>query len=327
MKRLVAPVWTLLSVMSLSLAQTRVDLKTQAKNVDFSQASMTRPTRTGTTLPATCSLGELFFKTDAPAGQNLYACTAANTWTQLAGGGGSTSGLPGMAGQANRILSNNGVTADWRVVGPGLVMDSVQLAIDTAVVPQLYTSNGFYSSNTFYGVLQATGPAAEVDFTGAQSTRPIKTGTTPPATCLANEELFLDTDDVKLLVCNSTGNGWVKPQKRTIQFSLGDGQNPVPAGLSRWLTVDFSGTILSCRILADQADTLTIRWLKKNAGLPTSADVIGTCSLSSQQYTQDSQLSSFSVKNISPGDWFRVELTGTATAAKMLTVALEVQEK
>lgn len=61
-------------------AQTRIDLRTQTKRVDFSGVP-TKPFRTGTTLPATCSVGEAFFKVDALAGQNFYGCTATNEWT------------------------------------------------------------------------------------------------------------------------------------------------------------------------------------------------------------------------------------------------------
>jgi hypothetical protein len=63
-------------------AQTQVDLKTQTKNVDFTAAPTTKPVKAGTALPATCGAGELFFKTNAAPGGNLYLCTAANTWTQ-----------------------------------------------------------------------------------------------------------------------------------------------------------------------------------------------------------------------------------------------------
>ncbi len=52
---------------------------------DASDARWTKPAKTGTTLPATCSVSEVFFKADATAGRNLFACTAANTWTQVAG--------------------------------------------------------------------------------------------------------------------------------------------------------------------------------------------------------------------------------------------------
>jgi hypothetical protein len=72
-------------------AQTQVDLRTQAKNVDFTGAPFTQPVKTGVSLPATCSVGELFFLTSAAAGSNLYACVTANTWA-LEGGGGGGSG-------------------------------------------------------------------------------------------------------------------------------------------------------------------------------------------------------------------------------------------
>ena len=38
---------------------------------------------------ANCTVGERYFRTDATAGQNLYLCTATNTWTQVTGGGSS----------------------------------------------------------------------------------------------------------------------------------------------------------------------------------------------------------------------------------------------
>jgi hypothetical protein len=76
-----------------ALAQTQVDLRTQSKSVDFSSIASTRPIQTGTTLPATCQTGQMFFKSDATAGQNLYACTATNVWTPQAGGSGGA-GLP-----------------------------------------------------------------------------------------------------------------------------------------------------------------------------------------------------------------------------------------
>jgi hypothetical protein len=60
--------------------------------VDNSGATSTKPTKAGTSLPGTCGLGELFFKTDATAGQNLYFCTATNTWTQQLNSGGGGGG-------------------------------------------------------------------------------------------------------------------------------------------------------------------------------------------------------------------------------------------
>ncbi len=69
------------------IGQTRVSLKDQAKDADFSGFASVRPFRTGTTLPASCADGEMFFKTDAPAGGNLYGCVA-GSWVQQGTGGG-----------------------------------------------------------------------------------------------------------------------------------------------------------------------------------------------------------------------------------------------
>lgn len=60
---------------------TKVNLGSQSTNADFSALTHTRPMTVGTVLPATCQTGEQFFNSAAQAGQNLYACTATNTWT------------------------------------------------------------------------------------------------------------------------------------------------------------------------------------------------------------------------------------------------------
>ena len=66
-------------------AQTQVDLRTEAKNADFSAYPSTKSFQTGTSLPGTCSLGQTFFKSNAVAGANFYACTATNTWSLESG--------------------------------------------------------------------------------------------------------------------------------------------------------------------------------------------------------------------------------------------------
>jgi hypothetical protein len=98
---LCVPVW----------AQTQVDLRTQGKNVDFSAASSTRPSKTGIALPGTCAVGELFFKTDAAPGSNIYGCTSANVWTPMsAGGGGGTVTSVGLTMPAEFAVSGSPVT-------------------------------------------------------------------------------------------------------------------------------------------------------------------------------------------------------------------------
>ncbi len=66
-----------------AVVQTKTDPYTPLAQFDAAAATLTRPVRTGTALPGTCTLGEQFFKTNATAGQNLYGCTASNVWNVL----------------------------------------------------------------------------------------------------------------------------------------------------------------------------------------------------------------------------------------------------
>jgi hypothetical protein len=75
------------SLAGIGAAQTRIDLRTQSKTVDFSQANSTLPSKTGSNLPAACAAGETFLKLNAPAGQNLYVCVSVNQWSPQAASG------------------------------------------------------------------------------------------------------------------------------------------------------------------------------------------------------------------------------------------------
>jgi len=99
------------AIIGAARGQTQIDLRTQGKNIDFSSAARTRPSKTGTLVPAVCTIGETFVKTDAAAGKNLYVCTAANVWT--------VQGIevPDPTGKANQILTNDGSGFFWQAIG------------------------------------------------------------------------------------------------------------------------------------------------------------------------------------------------------------------
>lgn len=87
--RLTAVRFLIVAIAAIAIvpAQTRLDpgqLRQQNTTLDFGSALKTRPVKVGTSIPSTCEVGYLFFKSDAPAGANLYGCTATNTWTLLA---------------------------------------------------------------------------------------------------------------------------------------------------------------------------------------------------------------------------------------------------
>ena len=71
-------------------------------SMDISGAAHSIPAKVGLTAnkPATCTVGEQYFASDATAGQNFLGCTAANTWTQEggSGGGGAVSSVFGRTG-------------------------------------------------------------------------------------------------------------------------------------------------------------------------------------------------------------------------------------
>jgi hypothetical protein len=94
--------------------QTQIDLRTQGKNIDFSSAARTRPSKTGTLVPAVCTIGETFVKTDAAAGKNLYVCTATNVWTVQG------VEVPDPTGKADQVLTNDGSGLSWQGFGGDL---------------------------------------------------------------------------------------------------------------------------------------------------------------------------------------------------------------
>lgn len=119
-------------------AQTLLDLGTQSKNIDFTQATFTRPFRLGSALPSTCTVGDVFFLTGTTAGRNSHLCSATNVWTPLGAdiatqaeaelGGIDTKlmtplkvaqaiaaqcAIPGQIGNDGAILSTDGSTAFW----------------------------------------------------------------------------------------------------------------------------------------------------------------------------------------------------------------------
>lgn len=54
--------------------------------LDATASTSSAPAKTGTSLPGTCIVGDQYFKSDEPAGSNLYGCTIGNTWTKVGSG-------------------------------------------------------------------------------------------------------------------------------------------------------------------------------------------------------------------------------------------------
>ena len=127
------------------------------------------PVKSGVSLPAICTQGDLYFLTTVPAGANLYGCTATNTWAaqgNLGGGGGSGA----------LTIDSNGTVVGTRSVanfvpGTGILnlitdagtMVNIQQGVDTAVIP---TKVNLQSGAT---VLVTTTSASGTTYTGMGS--------------------------------------------------------------------------------------------------------------------------------------------------------------
>ena len=145
--------------------QTLLDLKSQGRNVDFSGAIATKPFRVGAALPATCNIGEAFFKSDAPPGSNLYTCTAPNTWTVQSGPGGGAS-LPATTNLVKGNGSGSAVAANpgTDYYKPGMVISSTDLPPDVATTDAQNTYND--PGNEYYGKYDVPCDAAAVSSLG-----------------------------------------------------------------------------------------------------------------------------------------------------------------
>ncbi len=169
--------------------QTSVDLRTQSKSVDFSAASATRPFKAGSVLPSTCSVGEAFFKSDAPAGKNLYGCVATDTWALLSGSGDVSS----VFGRTGAVVSEAGdYTASQVNNTPAgnISATNVQAAInelDTEKAPVSHTH-------------------IEADIADLKHQHPVVTIANLPAPSAATNEIYVVTDAQQKTDC-SVGGG------------------------------------------------------------------------------------------------------------------------
>lgn len=124
-----------LSTLPNGFGQTQINLATQGRNVDFTNAPYTKPVKTGTSLPSSCAAGELFLNTSATAGQNLFACLS-GSWTAMAA---SATGLsdPGSNGMVKRTGPNTTIAVpapNGTIVGTSDVQTLTGKSIDASEI-------------------------------------------------------------------------------------------------------------------------------------------------------------------------------------------------
>jgi hypothetical protein len=255
LRQQVASLLAVILLLPVAFAQTRIDLRTQSKSADLSSTGATKPVQTGTTMPPSCSAGQLFFRLDSPAGQNLYGCTATNIWTRLFY---STAGAYTVtfSGQVALVVptSSHGIeTANMSVDCYDAIyspMPPSSVSIDSATLDVLIT---FDSARTGRCVLTATDDSTA----GGGASAAVNAGVGLVMTeSEGTKTLSLDTAVVPtlLLVSQSITAGSLQPgscsQSEIVAAgaATGDGVAPgwpasLPAGITGIMWVTAANTI------------------------------------------------------------------------------------
>ena len=218
-------------------AQTQIDLRTQSKSVDFSAAASTKPSKTGTTVPASCAVGETFFKTNATAGQNLYGCTATNTWTVLGaasgGGGGGVSAFNGLL--------------DCQVTRTSATVLTV-VAPCNFRVGNVVTSFGSSATVTISGSATGVARLGLDSAAGVPNLKVFNGGLTLACTGMSCNNLAgvaFDVDTIPLASWSATTGSWdtnggtdLRPVLSTTRILPGGGLQDVTSGGTKTISVD-----------------------------------------------------------------------------------------
>jgi hypothetical protein len=127
------------ALLAVALALS-ISAQAQIVNRPVAANSIANP---GTSTPAVCAVGMLYFKSNSTAGQNLHLCTAANTWTQLSGGNLSNPVTPGQGGSG--VANSKNLTWSNSLTFAGT--DSTTMTFPTTSATIARTDAG----NTFTG--------------------------------------------------------------------------------------------------------------------------------------------------------------------------------
>lgn len=286
---------------TLAMGQTRIDLRTQTKSPDLSNMGGTKTLQIGTTLPATCVQGQVFFNTAAAPGSNLYGCVATNIWSALGGGGtggsltieqdGTTAGI----GNSLDFLSSPGNSVT--VVSDGSALDVTAAAqtsyFATRDTVQAGTDNYCVSSsnnNTTYTCAQQNPLAAysdgmrvlwkpdvacgnnvtlNIDGNGAAPVYQ-NDGVTPASAsqCSAGHQMWLSYD----AALNSGSGGWrmlaaasgsvASPLPHLIAFAFDGGGTALSSGQTTYIPdIPFACVISGWSIAVDQGTASADVWV------------------------------------------------------------------
>jgi hypothetical protein len=164
-------------IASYAVPQTSVNGgRTFLGPVDNSGATRTAPAKVTTSSPGTCTVGDFIFRSDATAGQNLFFCTATNTFTQQlnsgssSGGGVSVYSANGLTVTANTYYFPIGGGGSPSTTETNVDVDSPAAATITNFYAQLSVALGAGNSGVFTMRKNASSQSVTCTISGASAT-------------------------------------------------------------------------------------------------------------------------------------------------------------
>jgi hypothetical protein len=340
MKKLLTPIL----ITAAAFAQTSIPVKgtlTINGTLDASTATSTSPAKKGlvAAIPATCTVGDQYFATDATAGQNLYGCTATNTWTQQAGGGGGGATITGTDAAVVVKSGSNGVTRTL----VGFTNNGTTLDADGTVLAELAGDNTLTGFNDFSGATYmrlpkgTTAPSStDCDASGEvgkiylQSDNPATSGpqlwvcrqtgastyawhpsshfvgTTAPTKCTVGQ-VFFDSDA-------TAGSNWFGCTTTDNWTLLGGGSGLSDPGTNGILVRNGAGTTSARTLTAGTGITVT-----NGTGVSSNPTVAMTYDPIGEDYIliQDEFLSAVGTTSAGELNWVRYQNTGTCATASI----------
>ncbi|HLH38376.1 MAG TPA: hypothetical protein VKX39_04445 [Bryobacteraceae bacterium] len=140
---------------------------------NFSNFTGTRPFQVGSVLPGICSVGQMFFETSAPSGQNVFACTAANVWSMIGGGSGGGSVSAGGVGAALLVSDSGTANAYKGCPNPNTTLSDGVILVLRALATNTGASTISICNGTPVPIVHANGSSLSAgEIIGATSANP-----------------------------------------------------------------------------------------------------------------------------------------------------------
>ncbi len=271
-------------------------------SLDASGAITTKPAQSGTSLPATCGVGELYYKTDATAGSNVYGCTATNTWTVQTGTA-IASPLPVANGGTGTASTLTGL-----VRGSASAMTAAELSGDATTSG----SNAVTVAKVNGIAYSGTAAAHSVQVTTTANTT-VTAKVLPDCTDAAGNHLNF-TQSTDAFSCGTSS-------ATTVVHSFGatfdGGGSAITANKTQYFTVPYACTIQAWNATVDTG-TITFKLWKIATGtaIPTVSNVINTSGvgISSNTAIHSTTLSDFTTTTVTANDIVAVTVTAVSGA-------------